>query len=84
MILVFCISAKLCFKSSQIDDYVEKEKYEKKFKVIVGELKGDQLPLFYFIFFVRRVLLMIFINFGIFPTLRLILSSTLELSVILI
>ena len=84
MIFMLGLSIKLCYKSSKIDDSEKKEKYEKKFKVIVGELKCDQLPLFYFIFFMRRFMLMIFINFVSYPTLRLFLSSTLEFSVIFI
>ena len=82
MIFMLGLSIKLCYKSSKIVDSEKKEKYEKKFKVLVGELKSDQLPFFYFIFLLRRFLLMIFINFVNYPTLRLFLSSTLELSVI--
>ena len=81
MILMAFISVRLCYKSSKIDNDEEKGNYEKKFNVIVSELKSDQLPMYYFIFFIRRFLLMIFINFVRFPTLRIILSSTLELSV---
>lgn len=81
MILMAFISARLCYKRSKIDNDEEKGNYEKKFNVIVSELKSDQLPMYYFIFFIRRFLLMIFINFVRFPTLRIILSSTLELSV---
>ena len=84
MIFMVFISIKLCYTSSKIGDSDEKEKYDKKFKVIVGELKNDQLPFFYFIFFIRRFILMIFINFINYPTMRLILSSTLQLSVIFI
>ena len=84
MILMAFISVRLCYKRSKIDNDEEKIIFEKKFNVIVSEFKGDQLPLFYFIFFIRRFLLMIFINLIRFPTLKIILSSTLELSVMLI
>ena len=81
-ILTFSISFILCIKRSKIENEEEKKKFESKFNVLLNELKENNFPLFYFIFFIRRFLLVMIVNFIPIPIMKLAFSAILSFAVI--
>ena len=81
-IIAFFITIVLCIKRSKIENEDEKKKFESKFNVLLYELKENSFPLFYFIFFIRRILLVMILNFVPIPIMKLAFSTILSFGVI--
>ena len=79
-IFLFCFY--LCFKRSKISNEEEKKNFELRFKVLFDELKENTFPLYYFLFFIRRLTLVIIVNLITNSIIRLTLSAILSLAVI--
>ena len=81
-IATFSLSYILCTKRSKIINEDEKTKFESKFNVLFNELKENNFPLFYFLFFIRRLLLVMILNLIPSPIMKLTFSAILSLAVI--
>lgn len=78
------LSAWLVYRKEKIIDEEEKTRFGAKFNVLFKDFRPEQVPLFYFIFFLRRFFIMMIVNLATVPILRLSLSLTLSISVSII
>ena len=78
---MFLLSFWLCLKRDKIANQEEKIRFESKISILFKELKETKFPLFYFIFFLRRLIIVICLNFITIPSIKLSISATLSLAV---
>ena len=78
---MFVLSLRLCLKRDKIENQEEKKVFESKFNIFFKELKENNFPLFYFIFFIRRIIIVISMNFITVPGIKLSISAISSLSV---
>ena len=78
---MFLLSLWLCLTRDKFINQEEKKVFESKFNILFKELKETEFPLFYFIFIVRRFIIVIILNFSTIPTINLSISAILSLAV---
>ena len=78
---MFSLSLRLCLKRDKILNKEEKELFESKFSILFKEMKENNFPLFYFIFFIRRIVIVISLSFINIPSIKLSISAILSLAV---
>lgn len=74
----------ICTKRENILSPLRRNNFELKFEVLFKDLKDDKFPLFYFIFFGRRLAIVLVLMFLKIPVLALVISGILNLAVLFI